>query len=84
MYKVLKKDGSLEDFDRNKIINGVVKAGASQEEAEKLANEIEAWLPTVAQDNVVKAIDIRNKGLEILRVLNPEVAAIIQKTRVLK
>lgn len=75
MYKVQKKDGNLEDFDRSKITNGLVKAGASEEEAEKVASEIEAWLPTAAVDNVVNSLDIRVKGLDALKTVNPEVAA---------
>jgi len=75
MYKVQKKDGTLEDFDRAKIVNGAVKAGATEEEAEKIASEIEAWLPTVAEDEVIKSVDIRTKGLEVLKSLNPDAAA---------
>ena len=75
MYKVQKKDGTLEDFDPNKILSGVKKAGGSEEDAQKVLSEIQAWLPTAAQNNVVKVLDIRTKGLEILRSINPEVAA---------
>jgi len=75
MYKVQKKDGSLEDFDRSKIVNGLTKAGATAEEAEKVAAEIDAWLPTAAADNVVNSLDIRVKGLDTLKTVNPEIAA---------
>ncbi len=75
MYKVQKKDGQLEDFDRSKIVNGVIKAGCTPEEAERVASEIESWLPTVAVDGAVKSTDLRVKGLEILRTVNPGVAA---------
>ena len=75
MYKVQKKDGVQEDFDRNKIVNGVASAGGSAEDTEKVATEIEAWLPSVAQNNVVKSVDIRTKGLEVLKTVNPKVAA---------
>lgn len=75
MYKVQKKDGSLEDFDRGKITGGVMKAGGSAEDAEKVAAEIEAWLPTVAVNGIVNSPDIRTKGLEALRTVNPTVAA---------
>jgi len=75
MYKVQKKDGSLEDFDRNKIVNGVLNAGGSAEEAEKVASEIEAWLPAGAVNGVVRSLDIRTKGLEVFRGLNPTAAA---------
>ena len=74
MYKVQKKDGVLEDFDRGKIISGLVKAGASAEEAEKVALEIDTWLPTAAVDNVVNSLDIRVKGLSILKMINPQIA----------
>lgn len=75
MYKVQKKDGSLEDFDRTKIINGLIRAGAGAEEAEKVAIEIEEWLPTAAADNIVNSLDIRTKGLDVLKTINPDVAA---------
>ncbi len=75
MYKVQKKDGSLEDFDRTKIVNGLVKAGATTEESEKVAAEIDAWLPTAVVDNTVNSLDIRVKGLDILKTVNPEIAA---------
>lgn len=75
MFKVTKKDGTQEDFDRSKLVNGVVAAGASQEEAEKVAAEVEAWMPTVAVDGAVVSSDIRTKGLEVLGQVNPDVAA---------
>lgn len=78
MYKVQKQDGTLEDFNRSKIVNGVLKAGATAEQAEKVASEIETWLPTVAVEGVVKSTDIRTKGLEVLSQVNPEVASKFQ------
>lgn len=75
MYKVQKKDGSLEDFDRTKITGSLVKAGATVEEAEKVAVEVDAWLPTVAVNRVVNSLDIRIKGLDVLKMVNPEIAA---------
>lgn len=75
MFRVQKKDGTLEDFDKGKITSGVVKAGGSEEDAEKILAGIEAWLPTSAVNGVVKSVDIREKGLEILREVNPAAAA---------
>jgi transcriptional regulator NrdR family protein len=75
MYKVKKKDGTLEDFDRQKIVSGVVKAGASPEDAQKVADAIEVWLSTVAKEDVVDSMEIRTKGLEVLKTVNPDVAA---------
>lgn len=75
MFKVQKKDGTQEDFDRNKLVSGVVKAGGTAEDAEKVATAIEAWLPSVAVNGVVNSTDIRVKGLEVLRTVNPAAAA---------
>ena len=75
MFTIQKKDGQLENFQRSKLIDGVIKAGATPEEAETVATRIEEWLPTIAMDQVVKGVDLRNKVLEILRQLNQGVAA---------
>lgn len=38
--KVQKRDGSIQEFDSDKVTRGVVKAGASVEEASKLSDQI--------------------------------------------
>ncbi|MEM0331488.1 MAG: ATP cone domain-containing protein [Archaeoglobaceae archaeon] len=40
-FKVKKRDGRFEEFDRNKIIKTCIKAGASFETAKKVAEEVE-------------------------------------------
>lgn len=79
--KVQKKDGRLEDFDRNKVINGVVKSGATPEQAEEVVRQVEAWLPTAAVNGVVSSMAIRGKVLEVLRLLNPTAAASFEAYR---
>lgn len=37
---VVKKDGSTEKFDKNKIVNGCKKSGASDAVAKKVANAV--------------------------------------------
>lgn len=69
--KVQKKDGSIEDFDRAKIKNGIISSGATEEQAESITTQIEAWAPSVAMDGVVKALDIKTKLLELLGGVNP-------------
>ncbi|HJX01958.1 MAG TPA: ATP cone domain-containing protein [Candidatus Humimicrobiaceae bacterium] len=71
MFRVQKKDGTLEDFDSIKLTSGITKAGASEEEAQKVLSVVEAWLPTVAVDGVVKSFEIKNKVLESLNETNP-------------
>ena len=75
MFRVQKRDGVPEDFEKGKVLNGVTKSGGSMEEAEKVLAEIEAWLPSVAVNGVVKSTDIREKLLEILREVNSVAAA---------
>ena len=70
----MKKDGTLEDFDRNKIVAGVVKAGGTPEDAEKVALAVEAGLPADASVPV-KYQDLRAKVLEVLGTVNPAAAA---------
>lgn len=65
----------MEDFDRNKLIVGMVSAGCTPEEAERVASEIETWMPSVAVEGVVQSTDLRVKGMEVLMVVNPVVAA---------
>jgi len=74
MFKVQKKDGQLEDFDRNHVFQSVVKAGGTNEEAEKITAEVEAWLPGAVVAGVIPTQAIREKVLELLRPLNPVVA----------
>ena len=72
--KVEKKDGRLEDFDRNKINGGVVKSGVSSEEAENIATQVETWVQSAALDGVVQSSDIKTKVLELLQSIDPEAA----------
>lgn len=72
---VEKKDGQTEPFDRTKILNGLVKSGATPEQAETVTGQVENWTATVAVNNTVKTVDIRLKVLEFLKGANPAVAA---------
>ena len=73
--KVEKKDGTQEDFDRNKVASGIVKSGAASDVAENVASQVESWANTSAVAGVVRSSDIRAKLLELLRVSNPVVAS---------
>lgn len=42
MVNVKKKNGSMQEFSSNKLKNSIMKAGASAEVAERIANEIAA------------------------------------------
>ncbi|MDO8504121.1 MAG: ATP cone domain-containing protein [bacterium] len=72
--KVEKKDGTQEDFDRNKVASGIVKSGAASDVAENVASQVESWAGGAAVAGVIRAADIRAKVLELLRAANPEIA----------
>jgi len=72
--QVRKKDGKVESFMREKILNSVVKSGGTPEQAEKITAEIEKWAPTVAAEGIVNTSDIKVKLLEMLRAENPAAA----------
>lgn len=73
--KVQKKDGTQEDFNRGKILNGVIKSGATPEQAESIAAQAESWAQTAAVNGVLQTLDIRNKVLELLKAANPVAGA---------
>ena len=75
MYQVHKRDGRIVDFDINKVVNGITKAGATLAEAEAIAAKVESWLPEVTAEDVIKASEIREKVLTELRLINPTVAS---------
>jgi len=81
MYQVQKKNGSSVDFDRNKIVTGILKAGGTQENAQKIAADVEVWLPTIIVNNVVKFSDLRGKVIGELRTVNPTAAANFESYR---
>jgi transcriptional regulator NrdR family protein len=73
--QVQKKDGQLQPFDRNKVLGGLVKSGVSAEQAESIAIQVEAWVQVAAHNGVVQSLEIRAKVLELLKAVNPTVAA---------
>jgi transcriptional regulator NrdR family protein len=83
--QVQKKDGSMQLFDRTKILAGLVKSGATSEQAETVASQVEAWAQTGAPNGVIASLDLRAKVLEFLKVVNPVAGAAFesyQKTQV--
>ena len=73
--RVQKKDGRLEEFDANKIRQGLIAAGATNQEAENIAQEVENWATVSAAKGFVRTVAIREKILSSLRLVNPQAAA---------
>ncbi len=82
MYKVLKKDGRVEDFDWKKLEFGIKNAGATDSDAEKVATRVEEWLNTVADENgMIKSYDLHVKVLDVLKEVNPTAGAAFEAFR---
>jgi len=65
MIKVIKRDGSLQEFDEGKIVRIAKAAGLEEAEAVDLGNEVEAW--AIAQNKKITTMQIRDLVLEGLR-----------------
>jgi len=71
--QVQKKDGSLQEFDSEKIVNGLLNTGLSAEEAEDLASEAEDFFIESAKETI-NWQEIKTKVLELLKEVNPDAA----------
>jgi transcriptional regulator NrdR family protein len=72
--KVLKRNGAMEDFDRSKVVAGLLKAGANPTEAESVTSQVETWVNGLNLD-VVSSTDIAKRLVEVLKAVNPTAAA---------
>ncbi|MGA9752211.1 MAG: transcriptional regulator NrdR [Acidobacteriota bacterium] len=72
-YRVIKKDGRREKFDRDKLLNGLLKACEKRpvptSALETIVEEVEGLLQ-IAADREVSTTDIGNLVMERLRVLD--------------
>ncbi|OYT28877.1 MAG: ATP-binding protein [Thermofilum sp. ex4484_82] len=67
MVKIIKVDGSSEEFDKNKIIQSCIKAGATEKAAREIADEVEKKVK-----EGTRTTQIRRMVLKRLRAKNPE------------
>lgn len=71
--KVIKKDGKREDFDRDKLRRGIVKATwkrpVSREDIETLLTEVERDLRLSGKEEVL-SLDVGNLAMEKLKKLD--------------
>jgi transcriptional regulator NrdR family protein len=72
--QVRKRDGSTEPFMRDKVYNGVVKSGATPEQAEKITAQLESMAPSISDEGVVPTDTIADKVVELLGAENPAAA----------
>jgi len=78
--KIKKKNGSEEDFSREKVLKSLWKAGmASKENVEKVATEVTNFVREKSKQGAVETSRIRGKVLEQMRLLNKEAAEKFEK-----
>ena len=65
MVKVVKKDGSKEDFKPDKLKRSLTRTGCSEKNAQKIVDSIKA-------KEGMKTSEIRKQALEQLRKLEPK------------
>lgn len=67
---VLKKDGTTDDWNLEKIRTSLLSSGAAVEEAEPITRLIEIWAHRFAENGVVKSADVRAKAIELMKAVN--------------
>ncbi|MBU0708501.1 hypothetical protein KJ596_01970 [Patescibacteria group bacterium] len=73
--QVKKRDGRIENFDRNKLKNSFFAAGHENEkDVENLALEIIAWIQETVKGEHVESQALRDKVVEMLGNTDPEAA----------
>lgn len=65
MVQVRKKDGSLEDFNREKVYNSLLAAGLSPVDADEVADEIQVWV--AGSDQIISTLEIRERSIDLMK-----------------
>lgn len=67
--QVIKKDGTLEDFEKDKIERVTTAAGLSENQARKLADKISGWIKSGGKKQIT-TLQIRNQVVSQLQKIN--------------
>ena len=74
MTQVLKRGGGTEDWDHAKVLNSIVSAGVSTEEAEKMVANLEVWATAEGAKGPLMSGAIRAQVMQALQAANPAAA----------
>jgi len=77
--KIKKRNGQIQDYAANKVIEGLKKAGAAGDEAVKVAEKVSSWIGEKASDGVVTSRDIGKKAIEYMGDVNEGVSVSFKK-----
>jgi transcriptional regulator NrdR family protein len=72
--KVKKRDGNVEEWSYDKILNSIGKSMIPLKKAETVASSVEKWVKETGGKNVVSSTEIRDKIIEILKEVDPVAA----------
>lgn len=67
--KVLKRDGSLEDFNLEKIYRVTKAAGLTEAQARKLTDKLSAWVNSAGK-STISSLDIRLQVVLLLKEIS--------------
>lgn len=71
--KIIKRDGTTEDYSEEKVKRVVKAAGLTEEEVTQFSQDISAWITTLT-DTSLTSLQIRDMILEKLPLINPTAA----------
>lgn len=74
---IIKRDGSTENFDKNKIAKVVKAAGLNDSQAAILSENIYAWGEQSGKEKIT-SLEIRDKVLEQLKIIDGNAAGLYE------
>jgi transcriptional regulator NrdR family protein len=73
--KIKKKDGKIEAFSRDKLMNSMRKAGmVSKDNMEKIANSVTAFVKEAGKKGAVESSKIRERVIGQMKTMNSAAA----------
>ncbi len=73
----VKRDGSVEDYNEEKIARVLIATGLSKEDAQKLARAVTISVEE-AKELKINSLQVRNKIIEELKKINKNAASLFQ------
>lgn len=72
--QVIKRDGTIENFDSEKVTRVLIAAGLSNSEATSVSTHISTWIANLS--SAPKTTEIKDKIIELVTPVNPYVAGL--------
>lgn len=76
--KIQKKDGRIENFNKQKLQKSIFSAGATDSQSQLVTQEVEEWLYNIALGEIIDTQTIRSKVVDSLEEKNPKAAKAYQ------